>query len=134
MRLSFVVVLSRYDLLRRSRPTGALLRRDSRLISFLDFQVPSTWGRVEHLIASKTSKDREDRTFIYLSRSDTGEPQARNLAGDLKSAGATVNVIKGNVSLMEYVKVAMTAAIQLGPFKRVFQAATGVSVSMSKIL
>ena len=69
------------------------------------------------------------RNFVFLGRSGTDKVESASLVAELEAAGATVEVIKGNVSSGEDVERAVSTAAQQAPIGGVIQAAMGLSVS-----
>ena len=77
---------------------------------------------------SKWMIDRGARQFVFLGRSGTDKEPARRLVEDLREAGATVDVVRGDVSSLEAVREAVAACkTSVGG---VVQAAMGLSVSL----
>lgn len=76
---------------------------------------------------SKWMLSRGARNFVFIGRSGTDKPSARNLVNTLEEAGATVVVVKGNVCCLEDVTNAVSQATN--PVGGVIQAAMGLNVS-----
>lgn len=71
---------------------------------------------------------RGAQKFIFLGRSGTDRPSARNLVEDLKSSGAKVSVVRGDVESMDDVQRAVDSIE--GTLGGVIQAAMGLSEAL----
>ncbi|RYP78219.1 hypothetical protein DL771_000696 [Monosporascus sp. 5C6A] len=69
---------------------------------------------------------RGARKFIFLGRSGCDKPTARQLVSRLQNAGASVTVVRGDVSNADHVREAVSASIAAGPIGGVVQAAMGL--------
>ena len=74
-------------------------------------------------------RSRGAECFVFLSRSGIEKPDAHRLVEELKSSGASVEVIKGDVSLKCDVERFVAAAVHMRPIGGVIHAAMGLSVS-----
>ncbi|PYI29622.1 polyketide synthase [Aspergillus indologenus CBS 114.80] len=69
------------------------------------------------------------RRFIFMGRSGTDKPEARDMVGDLRAQGAHVTVIRGDVCRYEDVERAVAAAADY-PIGGVIQAAMALSEAL----
>lgn len=65
--------------------------------------------------------DRGARRFVFLQRSGTDRPEAKELVDSMVLKGMTVDVVRGDVSVAS--DVAKVRAAAAGPIKGVVQAA-----------
>lgn len=72
---------------------------------------------------------RGARRFVFLGRTGADRPVSRKLVDDLEASGATVKVVRGDVSVRCHVEQAVEKSQQLGPIGGVVQGAMGLSVS-----
>ena len=75
---------------------------------------------------------RGARHFVFIGRSGTDKPAAKNLVHDLETAGANVVVVRGDVG--SYADVERTVSEASRPIGGVVQAAMSVHVSFSPLL
>lgn len=76
---------------------------------------------------SRWMMQRGARHFVFLGRSGADKPSARQLVTRLEEAGATVTVVRGDVSQAEHVTAAVDACINMGRrIGGVVQAAMGL--------
>jgi NADPH:quinone reductase-like Zn-dependent oxidoreductase len=73
--------------------------------------------------------ERGARTFCFLSRRGADAPRAARLVKDLELAGASVNVVRGDVSVREDVERAVATIPSDRPLRGVIQAAMVLRVS-----
>ncbi|KAI1423523.1 putative polyketide synthase [Xylaria sp. FL1777] len=69
---------------------------------------------------------RGARKFVFTGRSGCNKPRAQQLVSRLRRGGATVSVVRGDVSDPEHVCEAVVACEALGPIGGVVQAAMGL--------
>ena len=69
------------------------------------------------------------RKFIFLGRSGTDRAPARKLVEDLEHSGATIQVVRGDVSM--YADVEKCVSVIDGEIGGVIQAAMGLNVGFS---
>ncbi|KAF2258784.1 polyketide synthase, partial [Lojkania enalia] len=76
---------------------------------------------------SRWMMGRGARRFVFVGRSGADKPSARDLVSRLESAGATVGVVRGDVSNSDDVIAAVQACLDMGrPVGGVVQAAMGL--------
>ncbi|KAF2177784.1 polyketide synthase [Zopfia rhizophila CBS 207.26] len=76
---------------------------------------------------SRWMMGRGARRFVFVGRSGADKPSARELISRLESAGATVGVVRGDVSNADDVIAAVQACLDMGrPVGGVVQAAMGL--------
>ncbi|KAL7624846.1 hypothetical protein AAE478_004060 [Parahypoxylon ruwenzoriense] len=76
---------------------------------------------------SRWMMSRGARDFVFLGRSGSDKPSARELVSRLENAGAHVTVVRGDISNADHVKAAVEACKATGkPIGGVVQAAMGL--------
>ena len=78
---------------------------------------------------SKWIFDRGARKFVFIGRSGTEKASAKTLVDSLRETGATVVVVKGDVSRLDDVKTTVEKCPS--PIGGVIQAAMGLNVSIT---
>ncbi|KAI9724598.1 MAG: Type I Iterative PKS [Chrysothrix sp. TS-e1954] len=79
---------------------------------------------------SKWMMQRGARKFCFLGRSGTDKEPARRLVEDLRAIGATIEVVRGDVSSLEAVQEAVKVSNDMAPIGGVIQAAMGLSEAL----
>ncbi|RDA83527.1 hypothetical protein CP532_4154 [Ophiocordyceps camponoti-leonardi (nom. inval.)] len=79
---------------------------------------------------SRWMMSRGARKFVFLGRSGCDKPTARQLVTRLEDAGASVTVVRGDVSEAKHVREAVAACIADGPIGGVVQAAMGLKEAL----
>ncbi|KAI1278192.1 putative polyketide synthase [Xylaria sp. FL0933] len=69
---------------------------------------------------------RGARRFVFTGRSGCDKPSAQQLVTRLRNGGATVSVVRGDVSDPDHIREAVAACEALGPVGGVVQAAMGL--------
>ncbi|KAL6797448.1 polyketide synthase [Trichoderma sp. SZMC 28013] len=77
---------------------------------------------------------RGARKFCFLGRSGCDKPSASELVDRLRYAGASVTVVRGNVSNEDQVREAVAACAKEGPIGGVVQAAMGLSEALFSVM
>ncbi|KAK0622032.1 putative polyketide synthase [Bombardia bombarda] len=77
---------------------------------------------------------RGARKFVFLGRSGCDKPSAASLVARLQNAGATVTVVRGDVSSASEVAEAVAASAALGPIGGVVQAAMGLREALFTVM
>ncbi|KAI0505869.1 putative polyketide synthase [Xylaria bambusicola] len=75
---------------------------------------------------SRWMMSRGARKFVFTGRSGCDKPMAKQLVSRLRNGGATVSVVRGDVSDPEHIREAVAACEALGPIGGVVQAAMGL--------
>ncbi|KAM0454269.1 hypothetical protein ACHAPV_008542 [Trichoderma viride] len=83
---------------------------------------------------SRWMMSRGARKFCFLGRSGCDKPSAAELVNRLRDAGATVSVVRGDVSEEDHVREAVVAAAKDGPIGGVVQAAMGLSEALFSVM
>ncbi|PFH62270.1 hypothetical protein XA68_14401 [Ophiocordyceps unilateralis] len=79
---------------------------------------------------SRWMMSRGARKFVFLGRSGCDKPTARQLVTRLEDAGASVTVVRGDVSDASHVREAVAACVAEGPIGGVVQAAMGLKEAL----
>ncbi|KAJ3577851.1 hypothetical protein NPX13_g2715 [Xylaria arbuscula] len=75
---------------------------------------------------SRWMMSRGARNFVFTGRSGCDKPMAKQLVTRLRNRGATVSVVRGDVSDPDHIREAVAACEALGPIGGVVQAAMGL--------
>lgn len=73
---------------------------------------------------------RGARKLVFLGRSGCDKPAAARLVSQLRTFGASVTVVQGDVSVSSDVQKAVSACLAVGPIGGVVQAAMGLQESL----
>ncbi|RDA93312.1 hypothetical protein CP533_2039 [Ophiocordyceps camponoti-saundersi (nom. inval.)] len=79
---------------------------------------------------SRWMMSRGARKFVFLGRSGCDKPTARQLVTRLQDTGASVTVVRGDVSDANSVRQAVAACVANGPIGGVVQAAMGLKEAL----
>ncbi|KAL7794100.1 polyketide synthase [Trichoderma afarasin] len=77
---------------------------------------------------------RGARKFCFLGRSGCDKPSASELVNRLRYAGASVTVVRGDVSNEDQVREAVAACAKEGPIGGIVQAAMGLSEALFSVM
>ncbi|KAL7944087.1 polyketide synthase [Trichoderma barbatum] len=83
---------------------------------------------------SRWMMSRGARKFCFLGRSGCDKPSAAELVNRLRDAGASVTVVRGDVSNEDQVREAVAACAKDGPIGGVVQAAMGLSEALFSVM
>ncbi|KAM0251922.1 hypothetical protein ACHAQJ_007937 [Trichoderma viride] len=83
---------------------------------------------------SRWMMSRGARKFCFLGRSGCDKPSAAELVNRLRDAGASVTVVRGDVSNEDQVREAVAASAKDGPIGGVVQAAMGLSEALFSVM
>lgn len=83
---------------------------------------------------SRWMMSRGARKFCFLGRSGCDKPSAAELVNRLRDAGASVTVVRGDVSNEGQVREAVAACAAEGPIGGVVQAAMGLSEALFSVM
>ncbi|EHK18438.1 putative polyketide synthase [Trichoderma virens Gv29-8] len=83
---------------------------------------------------SRWMMSRGARKFCFLGRSGCDKPSAAELVNRLRDAGASVTVVRGDVSNEDQVREAVAACSKKGPIGGVVQAAMGLSEALFSVM
>ncbi|KAL7931844.1 polyketide synthase [Trichoderma chlorosporum] len=83
---------------------------------------------------SRWMMSRGARKFCFLGRSGCDKPSAAELVNRLRDAGASVTVVRGDVSNENQVNEAVAACVKEGPIGGVVQAAMGLSEALFSVM
>ncbi|PHH80580.1 hypothetical protein CDD80_839 [Ophiocordyceps camponoti-rufipedis] len=79
---------------------------------------------------SRWMMSRGARKFVFLGRSGCDKPTARQLVSRLQDSGASVTVVRGDVSDAGHMREAVAACVASGPIGGVVQAAMGLKEAL----